>query len=321
MKNIYSIIESQRSIAEINVASYELTYNCQFLDVDFVQEGFGDSVKKFVKKVIEFIKKIINSIKELFKKLLGLFTKGSSEDANLDKKDLHRALSSSDVSVTIPTYGPMEKRFKAFEDMCEEIEDMFYEIEDHENKTIKSSKEVDEEICTRIFKVKDVSSPLEALKKAIGDSDNSTTVKVSDIADQICDYIFETRLLGRGITMAQKEGIGLLTKEVQKLEKMTIEDVRNNTRNEDGTSEYDNIDNSYVEKLASSARHYANIIGNLFNYLARSTGKAYGMYRSIAKRIGGKESLDSYEDRAKKDFDDRVKEFEEEAAREKENEK
>ena len=215
----------------------------------------------------------------------------------------------------------MEKRFKVFEDLCEEAEDMFFEIEDHENKIVKSSKEVDAEICTRIFKVKNASSPLEALKKAVGDSDNSTTVKVSSIADQICDYIFDTRLLGRGISIAQKECTDLLSKEVQTLEKMTIEDVRNNTRNEDGTSEYDNIDNSYVEKLASSARHFANIIGNSFNYLARSTGKAYGMYRSIAKRIGGEESLGSYEDRAKKDFDDRVKEFEEYEARVKENEK
>ena len=75
MKNIYSIIESQRSIAEINVTSYELTYNCQFLDVDFVQEGFGDSVKKFVKKVIEFIKKNYKFCKRVIKKSIRIIYK------------------------------------------------------------------------------------------------------------------------------------------------------------------------------------------------------------------------------------------------------
>lgn len=55
MRNIYDIIAEQKSMVDINLLSLELKYISE--DYEFIQEGFGEGIKKIINSIIEFIKK------------------------------------------------------------------------------------------------------------------------------------------------------------------------------------------------------------------------------------------------------------------------
>jgi len=73
MKNIYDIISEQKSIIDINIASYNIDYLTNFIleshDICYIEESSG-----VVQKVIEFIKTLIRKIKELINKVVNFFT-------------------------------------------------------------------------------------------------------------------------------------------------------------------------------------------------------------------------------------------------------
>lgn len=82
MRNIYDIITEQKALIDVKFASHDLEYTVNYFannqDTYYLQEGFGESIKNFVKKVIEFIKSIINKIRELVRKFISFFTKSKS---------------------------------------------------------------------------------------------------------------------------------------------------------------------------------------------------------------------------------------------------
>ena len=71
MRNIYDIIAEQKSMVDINLLSLELKYISE--DYEFIQEGFGEGIKKIINSIIEFIKKIIRKVKEFVSKITGYF--------------------------------------------------------------------------------------------------------------------------------------------------------------------------------------------------------------------------------------------------------
>lgn len=86
MRNIYDIISEQKSLVDINIASYDLVYISE--EFDYLQEGVGETIKNAAKKIVEFIKNVIRKIKELISKVLNFFRnkKNQSENSDTDLK-------------------------------------------------------------------------------------------------------------------------------------------------------------------------------------------------------------------------------------------
>lgn len=84
MRNIYDIITEQKALIDVKFASHDIDYTINYFannqDTYYLQEGFGENIKNFVKKVIEFIKSIINKIRDLVKKFISFFTKSKSNN-------------------------------------------------------------------------------------------------------------------------------------------------------------------------------------------------------------------------------------------------
>lgn len=78
MRNIYDIITEQRSIIDVNIASYDLDHTIYCLNNNeyYLQEGLGESVKNGASKVIEFINQLITKIRELIKKMINFLIGG-----------------------------------------------------------------------------------------------------------------------------------------------------------------------------------------------------------------------------------------------------
>lgn len=78
MRNIYDIITEQRSIIDVNIASYDLDHTICCLNNNeyYLQEGLGESVKNGASKVIEFIKQLIVKIRELIRKMINFLIGG-----------------------------------------------------------------------------------------------------------------------------------------------------------------------------------------------------------------------------------------------------
>ena len=71
MRNIYDIIAEQKALVDVEICSYELKYLAE--EFDCLQEGFGETVKNILTKVVEFINTIIRKIKELVSKVVNFF--------------------------------------------------------------------------------------------------------------------------------------------------------------------------------------------------------------------------------------------------------
>lgn len=84
LKNIYDIIAEQKCIVDINMTSYGLNY--LFESVEYINEGFGESIQNFGKKVVEFIKSIIQKIKELVRNVISFFRKSQSNINEINKE-------------------------------------------------------------------------------------------------------------------------------------------------------------------------------------------------------------------------------------------
>lgn len=97
MKNIYDIITEQKALIDVKLTSYELEYVIgplsESIDEQIIQEGFMDSVKNAIKKIIEFIKAVLRKIKDLIRKFLDLFrTKSkSAEDMEKQLQEINKA--------------------------------------------------------------------------------------------------------------------------------------------------------------------------------------------------------------------------------------
>lgn len=102
MRNIYDIITEQKSLADMNISSYDLNYTIshmsKYQDNYYIQEGIGESIKNIGKKVVDIIKTIIRKIKELINNVIGFFKKTDNEAEKLDKqiKDAVNGADSSD---------------------------------------------------------------------------------------------------------------------------------------------------------------------------------------------------------------------------------
>lgn len=84
MRNIYDIITEQKALIDVKFASYDLEYTNNYFisnqNTYYLQEGFGESIKNFVKKIIDFIKSIISKIRDLVRKFLDFFRKTKSNN-------------------------------------------------------------------------------------------------------------------------------------------------------------------------------------------------------------------------------------------------
>ena len=98
MKNIYDIISEQKVITDINIADYDLTATINTYN-EYIQEGFGESLKKAAKKVVEFIKKMIAKIKELVSKVLSYFRKSETKTVDSMNADIAEANKKYDEKV------------------------------------------------------------------------------------------------------------------------------------------------------------------------------------------------------------------------------
>lgn len=76
MRNIYDIIAEQKSVVDIDMASYDLNYTISHMANNdyYMQEGLGESIGNLIKKVIAFIKSLLQKIKELIKGVINFFT-------------------------------------------------------------------------------------------------------------------------------------------------------------------------------------------------------------------------------------------------------
>lgn len=90
MRNIYDIIEEQKAIVDVNIASYDLIYVTEhFINHQenyYLQEGVGEGIKKAANMVADIIKKIIKGIRELINKVVGFFTGRKNDVEKLEQK-------------------------------------------------------------------------------------------------------------------------------------------------------------------------------------------------------------------------------------------
>jgi hypothetical protein len=88
MKNIYDIIAEQKAIVDVNISSYDLDYTIkQFINhQEYIQEGFGESVKKMVDGFIKFIKSLIQKLREFIRKVFGFFKSSDDKVASMEKQ-------------------------------------------------------------------------------------------------------------------------------------------------------------------------------------------------------------------------------------------
>jgi ElaB/YqjD/DUF883 family membrane-anchored ribosome-binding protein len=85
VRNIYDIISEQKSEIDSKIISYELDFfNIDYINNQYIQEGFGDNIKEAGKKVIEFIKTIIAKIKEMVRKMIDFLTGKNSPSKRAD---------------------------------------------------------------------------------------------------------------------------------------------------------------------------------------------------------------------------------------------
>jgi ElaB/YqjD/DUF883 family membrane-anchored ribosome-binding protein len=95
VRNIYDIISEQKSEIDSKIISYELDFfNIDYINNQYIQEGFGDNIKEAGKKVIEFIKTIIAKIKEMVRKMIDFLTGKNSPSKRADalKKQIEEDL-------------------------------------------------------------------------------------------------------------------------------------------------------------------------------------------------------------------------------------
>ncbi len=98
MKNIYDIIAEQKAVVDVNIADYDLSMTIGNFN-NYIQESFGESIKKAAKKVVEFIKKIIAKIKELVGKVLSYFRKSETKTIDSMNADIAEANKKYDEKV------------------------------------------------------------------------------------------------------------------------------------------------------------------------------------------------------------------------------
>lgn len=85
MRNIYDIINEQKSEIDSKIISYELDFfNMRYINNQYIQEGFGDNIKETGKKVIEFIKTVIAKIKEMVRKMIDFLIGKNSPSKRAD---------------------------------------------------------------------------------------------------------------------------------------------------------------------------------------------------------------------------------------------
>ncbi len=90
MRNIYDIIAEQKALIDVNIASYDLEYTNKYFiknqDTYYLNESFGESIKKIIDAFVKFVKKLIRSIKELIQRVFGFFRKRESSVESLEAK-------------------------------------------------------------------------------------------------------------------------------------------------------------------------------------------------------------------------------------------
>lgn len=88
MKNIYDIIAEQKAIVDVNISSYDLNYTINHFinQQEYIQEGFGESVKKMVDGFIKFIKTLIQKLREFIRNIFGFFKSSDDKVASMEKQ-------------------------------------------------------------------------------------------------------------------------------------------------------------------------------------------------------------------------------------------
>ena len=288
MRNIYDIIAEQKAMVDVNIASYDLAGTT----LNYIQEGFGEKVKKGAKQVVEFIKKILRKIKELCMKVFG-FMKKKDEDIKKTAeeikektgKSLPELLKSSEEKVTFAKLGPFEKRMDVVDNVLENSDDMLDELDVKNDAkatvSAKSTNEVDSILKQKYFG-KDTGKPLmDALKEFLGDSNEQKTYVVKDIADYIYEYLVNAKGFGKAVREVHKESEDFFKKLAAQIEKMDRQSMI------DQGAIAAESDDSIINQMANLAQRVANTISAILNYVLQSTGKAFGMLHAIVKRIGG----------------------------------
>ena len=288
MRNIYDIIAEQKAMVDMNIASYDLAGTT----LNYVQEGFGESVKKGVKKIIELIKKIMQKIKELCMKVFGFLRKKdddikktASEIKEKTGKSLPELLKSSEEKISFVKLGPFKRRYDVVDNIVENSDDIMDEV-DHKNeaKATVSAKTADEinSILKQKYFGKDTGKPLmDALKEYLGDDTEQKTYVVKNIADYIYEYLVNAKEFGKAVKEVQRESEDFFLRLIREFDKIDRQELRNSG------ALAEEADDSVVDQMLNRARQIANAISNILNYIMQTTGKAYGMLHTIIKRIGG----------------------------------
>ena len=164
MKNIFDIINEQKSYVDLNIARYDLEYTINQFDCNdyYMQEGLGETIQNVGRKVIEFIKSIIHKIRELVSAVVNIFRKSKDpikrmeaqiSDANKNREDPQPSGGGGGGGSTpnaeekkSPQEQMDELNRKRQEDLDKEIKNMEKERREKEEKQQRKNEEFERDL-------------------------------------------------------------------------------------------------------------------------------------------------------------------------------
>lgn len=180
MNNIQSVFEEykmnrllyddfNRIESFINDFSINNTYKVMegYLDGILDFEPVTESLADIGKKVIDFLKACWNKLKEWFRKFIGLFSKKSSEPAELDKKI--KETNEKMENINNGKINSNNDSLKRAADQIKQIDDQMNRNNEELDKALKNVEELIAEIDTRKFEKKCID---------LNDAIRNTTMKV-----------------------------------------------------------------------------------------------------------------------------------------------
>ena len=191
MKNIYDIIAEQKAIVDVNISSYDLNYTINhFINhQEYIQEGFGESVKKMVDGFIKFIKTLIQKLREFIRNIFGFFKSSDDKVASMEKQ-IEDANKKYDETVK----KNKDNREAKNEEIREKMRKQQDEFEKSEKERMEKRKKEDEQYREK-YKEDLNRGQKEKEEKATGDEFSfDLGTKINDLESIIKKYTKEVRI-------------------------------------------------------------------------------------------------------------------------------
>ena len=191
MKNIYDIISEQKAIVDVNISSYDLNYTINhFINhQEYIQEGFGESVKKMVDGFIKFIKTLIQKLREFIRNIFGFFKSSDDKVASMEKQ-IEDANKKYDETVK----KNKDNREAKNEEIREKMRKQQDEFEKSEKERMEKRKKEDEQYREK-YKEDLNRGQKEKEEKATGDEFSfDLGTKINDLESIIKKYTKEVRI-------------------------------------------------------------------------------------------------------------------------------